>query len=74
MDLDSKMQALRSEYVSELPEHISDIYKYWERVLNNPADQEAMDNLVHICHNLSGTGACFGFNSLSQHTREIEHF
>lgn len=74
MDLESKIQALREEYASELPERISDIYEYWERFLTNPGDQEALDKLLHICHNLSGTGASFGFTSLSQHANEIERF
>ena len=73
MGIEEKLQALRNEYASELPGQISDIYGYWERVLANPADQEAKNMLLRICHNLSGTGASFGFSTLSQRTREIEH-
>lgn len=74
MNIEDKLQEIRKQYASELPVHISNIYQYWEQVLKNPDDLEALDKLMRICHNLSGTGASFGFTSLSQHTREIEHF
>ncbi|MGD8483907.1 MAG: Hpt domain-containing protein [Thioalkalispiraceae bacterium] len=73
MNIDARLQDLKAEYTSALPGHIEHIYSYWESLLNNPADQEAMHQLLDICHKLSGTAASFGFTSLSHHTREIEH-
>lgn len=74
MELEEKLNKLREQYAAELPEQVTDIYKYWQQLINNPGDQETIQQLLKICHSLSGTGASFGFTLLSEHTREIEHF
>ena len=74
MELEEKLNKLREQYAADLPEQVTDIYKYWQQLINNPGDQETIQQLLKICHSLSGTGASFGFTLLSEHAREIEHF
>ena len=74
MDIQNKLDKLREKYAADLPEQVTDIHKYWQQLINNPGDQDTINELLKICHGLAGTGASFGYTLLSEHTREIEHF
>ena len=74
VDTKDKFENLRDRYTADLSDQVTDIQKYWQILINNPGDQETIQNLLNICHGLAGTGASFGYTLLSEHTREIEHF
>ena len=74
MEIEEKLDDLRHRYTAELPSQVTCIHKYWQQLINNPGDQDSIRGLLDICHGLAGTGASFGYPSLSEHSREIEHF
>ena len=74
MDTKERFENLRDRYAADLSEQVNNIQKYWHILINDPGDQESIQNLLKICHGLAGTGSSFGFTQLSEHTREIEHF
>jgi hypothetical protein len=74
MDVQEKLDNLRTRYAADLSEQVSSIHEYWQLLINDPGDQESIRGLLDICHGLAGTGASFGFPLLSEHSREIEHF
>lgn len=74
MNSEDKLQQIRENYARELPGEVSDVYKFWQQVLNNPENDQALNALFQVCHKLAGTGACFGYTLLSEHAGEIERF
>ena len=74
-DVQSRLQRVRLSYVSELPDKLLRLHELW-RVIK--ADQCAngstaqQDEFFTIVHSLGGSGATFGFDSLTDTARPLE--
>ncbi len=69
--LQSRLQVLQRQYSQELPGKIEQLEKSWQR-FTEQGDRRALDSLVHDAHNLTGSGAIYGYHQTSTIARELE--
>jgi len=69
----NKLRGLHQEYAVKLPKKISRIISTWEQ-LNKRATLEDLHGLKYAIHELSGSTAIFGFNTVSSITRQLDAF
>ncbi len=69
--LQLRLQALQRQYAQELPDKIRQLEKTWQRFVEQ-GDQQALDSLLHDTHNLTGSGAIYGYHQISSVARELE--
>ncbi|MDH3514326.1 MAG: diguanylate cyclase [Gammaproteobacteria bacterium] len=67
-----QLRALRHEYIQRLPEKLGEIEAEWADLLRADWDAEKLRTLHRRAHSLVGSGATFGFPSLSDSARGIE--
>ncbi len=68
--IDSRLEVLRKNYAKQLPEKISRLEELFAKL----EDIEKLKELHSAAHKLTGSGATFGFDSLSRTARELEVF
>src|SRR3954454_8578974 len=77
IEIDAELQAqvdlMTQQYARRLPEKIARIEETW-LALQHSWDGETRDILLRQIHNLTGSGATFGFSTLSVRAREAEQF
>ena len=71
MDIQARLQALRDSYAAQLPAKIAEIRALWQRLAAQP-NHEDLKTLHRLVHSLSGSGATFGYSSLSAAARVLE--
>ncbi len=69
----SKLSALSDEYSNQLPERYNDVLNAF-RLARASSSAEDLNNLRLILHKLSGSGATFGFDSLTDHSGKLVRF
>jgi len=67
----NKLRGLHQEYAVKLPKKISRIISTWEQ-LNKRATLDDLHSLKYAVHELSGSTAIFGFNTVSSITRQLD--
>ena len=68
-----QLAQLRETYVAGLPEKVRRIEDAWHAVREDGWTARALDNLHRLSHGLAGSGATFGFASISSAARALEH-
>ena len=68
-----QLAKLRQTYVAGLPEKIRRIEDAWHAVREDGWTTNALANLHQLSHGLAGSGATFGFASISSAARALEH-
>lgn len=74
-ELQAQLNLLRESYAAKLDERIAQICEGWSAYLgqsDGPPRREALANLYRITHTLAGSGATFGFPSISNAARRAE--
>jgi len=69
--LQHRLQVLQRQYSQELPGRIKQLEKSWQ-CFTEQGDRRALDSLVHDAHNLTGSGAIYGYHQTSTIARELE--
>ncbi|GEM_PF-1149104 len=69
--LQQRLQALQHQYREELAGKISQLEKNWRQFIGQK-DRQALDSLLHDAHNLTGSGALYGYHQISTIARELE--
>ncbi len=69
--LQRQLQALQRQYRQELVGKISQLEKNWHQFIEQK-NQQALDSLLHDTHNLTGSGAIYGYHQISAIARELE--
>ena len=72
LEFDEKWQQLKARFKERLVVRFSDMDVAWAALEQDPADLPALSALFHLVHSLAGSGATFGFESLSERARELE--
>ena len=72
VEFQAALEALRQEYVHNLPNKVSEIRDAWLNVRNQAWDASALYTLTRLAHSLAGSGATYGFEPLSQAARALE--
>lgn len=70
-DIQSKLDALSSEYAASLSSKLNNIDALWQRVRVNNKTKD-ISELLFLCHKLAGSCASFGFKDLSANARTLE--
>ncbi|MHB0985927.1 MAG: GGDEF domain-containing protein [Sulfuricella sp.] len=60
------LQELRMPYAAQLPEKVREIEEGWNKLLQAGWDEKVLRKLHRKVHNLTGSGATFGFSELSE--------
>lgn len=73
-DIDSRLEVLRKNYAKQLPEKISRLEVLFAELEESNHDMEKLKEFHSAAHKLTGSGATFGFDSLSRRASELEVF
>jgi diguanylate cyclase (GGDEF)-like protein len=71
LKVQEQLKALRKNYASELPEKIGQVEEAWREV-QSKRSIGSLKALHLLIHKLTGSGATFGFTSLSEVARNLE--
>jgi len=70
--VEHKLQQLREKYGAQLSEKVSRIEYTWIRLERDPTDGGLWEELHQLTHSLAGSGATFGFATISELARALE--
>ena len=77
-DVMAKLQALRDSFAAQLPGKIHEVMAVGDTLCggksNEAEEGEALKLLHYLAHKLTGSGATFGFNAVSDAARALEIF
>ena len=71
-DLEGRLAEIKRAYIAELPAKAAALEAVWRRIQAQAWQPEAVEELQRIAHNLAGSGATFGFATLSRSARALE--
>lgn len=71
-DLEAKLAEIKQAYQNELPNKAGDLKAVWKTLLDEHWGADRLQELHRLVHSLTGSGATFGFDSLSSHARTLE--
>jgi HPt (histidine-containing phosphotransfer) domain-containing protein len=72
LSLHEQLGKLQQQYAQRLPERLHEIEGTWHAVLATPWDAALCARLQRQMHGLAGSGASFGFTTLSTTARSLE--
>lgn len=72
-ELKERLLALRKDYLSQLPEKLNTLHSIWKKEKQQQTP-EKIQEFIRLVHNLTGSGATFGFHEISTTSRNIENF
>ena len=72
LEFDEKWQQLKARFQERLVVRFSDMDVAWAALKQDSADLAALSALFHLVHSLAGSGATFGFETLSERARQLE--
>jgi chemotaxis protein histidine kinase CheA len=67
----AQLEALRRSYLAELPQKLGLIVET-AAALQASGREPALRSLHHLLHNLTGSAAVYGFDSISEAARDVE--
>jgi len=73
-EVDQSMIKLRADYAQKLPGKIDLIVKLWKKHTQISWNDEAFNVMYRLLHGLAGSGKVFGYEALSQRSRNIEKY
>ncbi|MEO6423422.1 MAG: response regulator, partial [Candidatus Nitrotoga sp.] len=72
-DLQEKLKLLCDAYAAQLPEKLKQLEQILNHLPHDSWDEEGMQTLHHMTHNLTGSGKTFGFSLLTDMARNLEN-
>lgn len=72
LSLEASIEALRQEFIAEIPQRLLDIDALWQHVKSDQAKLGDLQELLRLVHSLSGTSRTYGLNPLGLHAKQIE--
>ncbi len=72
MGLQAQLEALRQQYIQQLPGKLAAIAATWDQ-LSTTWDMRTCWTMHRQVHSLAGSGATFGFAALTETARALEH-
>ncbi len=72
-DPQEMLRLLRESYIARLPDKIGQIEAAWQ-ALNHDWNNETAQTMLMGVHKLSGSGASYGFQQISETARALEIF
>ncbi len=70
--LKQRLRILQQRYTRSLPERIQKIEGYWQQVIQGEEKQQALEQLLHAVHNLTGSGSIYGHPRISELAGQLE--
>ncbi|MDH4230121.1 MAG: response regulator [Nitrospirota bacterium] len=67
-----RLAQIRSEFVSRLPQRLSDLNQAWAQLASGNADAAVVEAMHRNAHGLAGAGGSFGLSGLTAAARELE--
>lgn len=68
-----KLDLLREKYAANLPRDLESLKRKWEMFYGSQSDIDILRSIYSDIHRLAGSGATFGFKSLSHIARSLEN-
>ncbi|TCS71338.1 response regulator receiver modulated diguanylate cyclase [Sulfuritortus calidifontis] len=72
LSLETSIEALRLEFIAEIPQRMGDIARLWQALTAGRAKLADLQELIRLIHSLAGTSRTYGFDSLGLQAKEIE--
>jgi HPt (histidine-containing phosphotransfer) domain-containing protein len=69
--LEERLKILKQMYAAQLPARLQEIKEKWD-IARKKWNAENLKNLERLVHNLTGSGATFGFPEITNQARELE--
>lgn len=70
--IDPMLKEIQDSFLAEAGDLLVDVESYFLALEKNPEDQEVLDKLFRLAHNLKGSGKAVGFEHLSHFSHQIE--
>lgn len=67
-----QLKEMQQDYASRLPGKIIELEQIWGRIQRQIDTRKDLPDLRRKVHSLSGSGATFGFNQISEYARQVE--
>lgn len=71
-DLRARLDAVRAGFVADLPNRAAALQGAWDAAAANGWREDLRQEFHRLVHSLSGSGATFGFNALSECAHALE--
>lgn len=71
--IQARWEAIKEIYRQQLPGKIQELQEKWS-ILKQEWNQENLKSLERSVHNLTGSGATFGYPDISNQARELEAY
>ncbi len=68
-----ELDRLSTEFKQKLPSYLIHIKLSWEKLLFVNWDEQELNKLVVFCHKLRGSSGTYGYHSISEGLKKIEH-
>jgi two-component system chemotaxis sensor kinase CheA len=70
--IDPMLKEIQDSFLAEAGDLLIDVESYFLALEKNPENQEVLDKLFRLAHNLKGSGKAVGFEHLSHFSHQIE--
>jgi chemotaxis protein histidine kinase CheA len=72
-DLAARIATIKQEFLSRLhDEWVPKLRDMRQRFIVTPADTALLNQMLHAAHDMTGSGAIFGYEAISQHGRRLD--
>lgn len=72
--MDNFEQILKAQFIEEAEQFLSEAEQCYLVLETNPEDEETLNKIFRIAHNLKGSSKAVGFSEISHFTHELENF
>jgi diguanylate cyclase (GGDEF)-like protein len=73
-DLSGRFRMLRDVFAENLPQKITGLFDSWKEVTKDTTSLDSLKQLQRMVSTVSGSGASFGFQLISNQSRQLERF
>lgn len=72
--LNDQLKALYEAYAAHLPDKLGQIEAAWQALQHNADASDPLNTLYFLVHKLAGSGATFGFATVSEAASRLEQY
>jgi chemotaxis protein histidine kinase CheA len=72
-DLAARIAVIKQEFLMRLNDHwVPNLHDMHQRFIATPADPALLDQMLHAAHDMTGSGAIFGYEEITNHGRRLD--
>lgn len=73
MELSARIATIKQEFLARLShDWVPNLRDLRQRFMASPADSAVLNEMVHAAHDMTGSGAIFGYEEITNHGRRLD--